>query len=365
MTIGIGGAGSKVAVKLDTAATVVNVSQTELNKIPEAGKRILATIHSEHGQFRGSRKNPRIGHDAYLSIRRELLEASRGNLVFSSTGGGTGNGITAGLLHDLAAAADVPTPEKTAFALILPYAKLEPAEFVRNTIDFLTGPLSAAIDSGNTGNIFLLSNRQKFTSRLSEEAFNRMLVDSLQVFLSIPAKNDSLPLLDGHIDHEDFALFRSRPYFNHFTYFDYDPGQPFEEQLTGNVNPLLLAPEAPIEALFLLEVPAGEDPTIFYDILQFFVERNVSPVYSVVENPERERPFVTVSLLYSRKPAELLEDFNRITEQHAQAKLAKSLEQHVALAKLEVNMETEAKRVAKERGADEDVLSVLKRLGKL
>jgi hypothetical protein len=365
MTIGIGGAGSKVAAKLDTAATVVNVSQTELSKIQDAGKRVLASVHSVRGQFRGSRKNPQIGHDAYLSVRRELLEDIRGDIVFSSTGGGTGNGITSGVLRDLAAAEDIAASEKTSFALVLPYAALEPAEFVRNTIDFLSGPLSDAIDSGNTGNIILFSNRLKFESRLSEDAFNGMLVNSLEVFLAVPAKNDTLKLLDGHIDHEDFALYMSRPYFNHFTYFDYASGTSFEEQLTGNSNPLLLAPEAPIEALFLLEVPEGGDPTIFYNILEFFAEHNVSPVYSVVENPALETPFVTVSLLYSRKPAELLDDFNRINEKHAQVKLAKSLEQHVALPRLEVNMEVEAKRAAKERGTGEDVLTVLKRLGKL
>ena len=365
MTIGIGGAGSKVAVKLDKAATVVNVSQTELNKIEDAGQRILATVHSMHGQFRGSRKNPEIGHDAYLSVRRELLEDIRGNLVFSSTGGGTGNGISTGLLYDLAEAENIGPSDKTSFALILPYAALEPAEFVRNTIDFLAGPLSAAIDSGNTGNIMLFTNRLKFESRLPEDGFNGMMVNSLEVFLAIPGKNDTLALLDGHIDHEDFALYTSRPYFNHFTYFDYDPEAPFEDQLTANSNPLLLAPEAPIEARFLLEVPDKGDPTIFYDILQFFADHNVAPVYSVVENPDLERPFVTVSLLYSRKPAELLDDFSRISEKHAQAKLTKSLEQHVALPKLEVNMAAEAQREAKKQGTGDDVLSVLKRLGKL
>lgn len=365
MTIGIGGAGSKVAAKLDSSATIVNVSETELGKIEEVGQRILATVHTTHGQFRGSRKNPEIGHDAYLSVRRELLELIRGNMVFSSTGGGTGNGITTGLLSDLAQADNVPSSDKTFFALILPYASLEPAEFVRNTITFLQGPLSDAIDSGNTGNITLFSNRLKFESRYSEAAYNTMMVDSLNVFLAVPAKNESLTLLDGHIDHEDFALFTSRPYFNHFTYFDYDPEKSFSDQLASNANPLLLPPEAPIEALFLLEVPAGGDATQFYDILQHFVDCNVSPVYSVVENPDLKQPFVTVSLLYSRKPAELLDDFNKVSEKHAQAKVEKSLEQHVPLPRLEVNMEKEAKRAAKQRGTGEDVLSVLKRLGKL
>ena len=34
MTIGIGGAGSKIAAKLDSQAVLVNVSETELNKVP-------------------------------------------------------------------------------------------------------------------------------------------------------------------------------------------------------------------------------------------------------------------------------------------------------------------------------------------
>jgi hypothetical protein len=365
MTIGIGGAGTKVASKLDPEATIINVSETELSKVPAAGRRILAVVHDQHGQFKGSRKNPLIGHDAYLSVRRELQEMARGSMVFSSTGGGTGNGIATGLLRDLATRESIPEAEKTSFALILPHAPLEPAEFVRNTIEFLRGPLSEAIDSGNTGNIFLFSNRVKFESRLSEEAFNAMLVDSLRVFLAIPSKNDTLRLLDGHIDPEDFGLFTARPYFNHFTYFDYDPEKSFGKQLSDNINPLLLTPEAPIEALFLVEVPAGGDPTVFYDVLQYFNDLNVAPVYSVVENPERKLPFITVALLYSRKPAELLADFNKRNEQHAQEKVRKSIEQYVDLPRLDVNLEREAKRAVKQHGSDDDILQVLKRLGKL
>jgi hypothetical protein len=257
MIIGIGGAGSKIASKLDVQATIINVSETELRKIPEAGRRIQAVVHAQHGQFRGSRKNPAIGHDAYLSVRRELEELARGSIIFSSTGGGTGNGISAGLLEDLARRDSIPEAEKTSFALVLPYAPLEPAEFVRNTIEFLRGPLSQAIDSGNTGNILLFSNQVKFESKLAEDAFNGMIVDSLRVFLAIPDKNDTLKLLDGHIDHEDFGLYMARPYFNHFTYLDFDPGEPFDRQLEEHLNPLLLPPETPIEAMFLVEVPAA------------------------------------------------------------------------------------------------------------
>ena len=240
------------------------------------------------------------------------------------------------------------------------------ATYLHNTIDFLENPLSTAIDTGNTGNIYPFSNRRKFESRLPEEEFNQQLADSLKHFLAIPEKNASCRLLDGHIDYEDFALYQARPYFNHFTYFTYDPDTPFGEQLEPNHNPLLLEPDTPIEALFLLEMPKNSDPTCFYDILDYFTDLNVSPVYSVVENPQLRNPRVTVSLLYSRKPAELVADFQRVSEAQTEAKVRKSLEQNVELPKLEVNLENEAKRVARRQGADEDdVLAILRRLGKL
>lgn len=365
MAIGIGGAGGKVAAKFDTKALLVNVSETELNKVTGGGRRVVAPIHAAGGQFRGSRKNPEIGQDAYHTIRREMHEVIRGNMVFSSTGGGTGNGITTGILKDIKDAASIAVADKTFFCFILPYDKLESAEYVKNSTDFMTGPLAEAIDSGNTGNIVLFSNRLKFVEKIAEDRYNQMMVDSLNVFMSVPEKNDSLKLLDGHIDHEDFALFISKPYFNHFNYFDYDPSESFEKQLNANSNQLLLESEAPIEAMFLLEVPEGGDSTLFYDILQYFASKKVSPIYSVVENPSINKPFITVARLYSRKPFELVDDFNKINEQHAQAKVEKSLEQHVVLPKLEVNMETEAKKAGRQRGVGEDVLATLKRLGKL
>jgi hypothetical protein len=365
MAIGIGGAGGKLAYKLDSECTVVNVSDSELRKIP-AGRRILASVHAEHGQMRGSRKDPQIGRDAFLSVRAELLHLVEGELVLSSTGGGTGNGIVTGLLEELTARDVVPQPEKTSFALILPYPQLEPAEFVANTVGFLRGPLSDAIDSGNTGNIYLFSNRLKYETRATEEDYNTAITQSLKAFQAIPRKGDNLKLLDGHIDHEDFALYCSKPYFNHFTYFDYDPERPFGEQFSANYNPHLLRPENPIEALFLLEVPPGGNPTSFYDILEHFSGENVMPVFGVVENPERDTHFITVSVLYSRKPAELVEDFNRISHEHTQAKVRKSLEQHIPLPVLEVSLENETRKEGKQRGAaDEDILTVLRRLGKL
>jgi len=365
MTLGIGGAGSRLAVKLDPGATIVNVSRIELEKTP-AEHRILAMIHAARGQLEGSRKDPAIGRAAFASVKDELLSLGRRSIVFASTGGGTGSGMTAAFLEELATRDDIPATEKTVFALLLPHADREPAEYVNNTLEFLRGPLSMAIDTGNTGNIFLFSNRLKFESRLPEEEYNRMLVDSLQVFLAVPRKCAELDLLDGHIDPEDFSQFMSRPYFNHFTYFDFDPDTAFEGQLEKNLNPLLLAPDNAIEALFLLEVPEDADPTPFYDLIDFFVAQNVTPAYSVVRNPQRKDYFVTVSLLYSRKPAELVDDFGRISEERARAKVQKSLEQHVTLPRLEVNMERETKRVGKEKGAaEEDVLAVLQRIGKL
>ena len=364
-TIGIGGAGSKIAAALDPDCTVINVSQIELEKT-EAAKRILAVVHSRAGQLQGSRKDPQIGSDAFLSVKEELLDLARGSLVLSSTGGGTGNGISSGLLRELSAHEHLAPPDSSTLGFVLPYPHAEPTEYVNNTIDFLENPLSTAIDSGNTGNIYLFSNRLKFENRLPEEEFNQQVVDSLKAFLSIPEKNASSRLLDGHIDYEDFALFQARPYFNHFTYFTYDPETPFGEQLEQNYNPFLLEPDSPIEALFLLEVPKNSDPTCFYDILDYFTEHNVSPVYSVIENPQLRNPYVTVSLLYSRKPADLVADFQRVSEEQTEAKVRKALEQNVALPKLEVNMESEAKRVARKQGADEgDVLAILRRLGKL
>lgn len=365
MTIGIGGAGSKLALKLDPAATIVNVSQTEMDKLP-AERRLLAVVHAAEGQLRGSRKDPRIGRQSFQSIRDELLFLSRGNQLFSSTGGGTGNGITSRLLEELARLSEVPLQDRCMFVLLLPYAKLESAEYVANTTQFLQGPLSEAIDSGNTGNIVLFSNQQKFTGKMAEDEFNTLLVNSLRLFLAVPEKNEELKLLDGHIDYEDFRLYRGKPYFNHFTGFEIDKRYAFGTLLGKSLNPLLLAPENPIEALFLLEVPEEGDPRDVYDILDYFASVNVTPMYSVVQNPRRKKPFVTVSLLYLRKPAELVEDFNRISEEHAKTKVRKSLEQQVQLPKLEVNVESEVKRVGKQRGSSEtDILVILRRLGKL
>ena len=89
-------------------------------------------------------------------------------------------------------------------------------------------------------------------------------------------------------------------------------------------------------------------------------------MYSVVRNPNIDKPFVTVSMLYSRKPMDLVNDFNHISEESTKAKIEKSLEQYVEFDRMEVNFKEEAKKVADEKGQNEDeILSVLKRLGKL
>lgn len=371
--IGIGGAGGKIAAKMDDSAILVNVSRIELEKVEGGGERIIAPVQSTLGQFRGSRKDPEIGHDAYLTIRRRLHEIVVGGMVFSSTGGGTGNGITTGILEGISSFDDelgnqgstIPVQERTFFCLILPYDGMESAEYVNNSIDFMTGPLADVIDKGCTGNIVLFSNKMKFTEKISEDHYNDMIVNSLKVFMAIPDKNEELKLLESHIDHEDFSAFIAKPFFNHFNYFDYDPSKSFGSQLKANSNPLLLDAEEPIEAMFLLEVPSGQDHTIFYDIVKYFVDCKIPPVYSVVENPDLKKPFVTVSRLYSRKPYELLDDFNKKNLELADAKVQKSLEQHVVLEKLEVNFDKEAKRAGKQKGVGDDVLATLKRIGKL
>jgi len=369
MTLGIGGAGCKIAAKLDSEAILVNVSQTELDKVPGGSRRIIPGLRSERGQFKGARKDPRLGHDAYQSVRRELNALVKGNKVFSSTGGGTGTGIVSGILEDLTRLDNIETEDRTFFGLVLPYAELESDEFVKNTSTFVSGPLATAIESGVTGNVVLFSNKKKFKEKIGEDKYNDELVKSLKVLLAVPDKNVELKLLEGHIDPEDFALFLAKPYFNHFCYFNYDASKSFAEQLEANANPYLIEPEAAIEAMFLLEVPSNDNsgayPNGFYEIVKCFDSMGVSPIYSVVENPAIDKPFITVSLLYSRLPKELVADMNKIAQEHAQTKVNKTLEQNVSLDKLEVNLESQARTAAKKRGDEDDVLAVLKRIGKL
>ena len=362
--IGIGGAGSKIAVKLDPNCAAVNISEIELSKIPTSGEKIQASLRDGSGLFAGARMDPAIGLEAYGSVSRQLTNLIRGSMVISATGGGTGNGITMGILQDLTSRQDqIPVEEKTIFALVLPYIKMESDEFVSNTSQFLNGPVAAAIDSGNTGNIFMFTNRAKFEKQIAEDKYNQMIVSSLQEFFSIPRKNAELKLLEEHIDQADFVLFLSKPYFNHFTTFAYNPENDFGKQLGSHWNQLLLPPEQAIEALFLLEVPQDNDGTCFYNILKYFTEQGVKPLYSVVENPTLKNPRVSVSLLYSRKPAEVVQSLNREAEEHAQTKVKRTIDQYVELEPLQVNLGNEADKL-KSDGQD-DIIAMLKRINKL
>lgn len=365
MSIGIGGAGSKLASLLDEGSgTIINVSDVELSKVA-ARHKIRAVVHSPRGRFKGARKEPAIGRTAFTSISEELQRIIGGEVVFSSAGGGTGNGLTSVLLEKLSEQPLIAPIDKTLFALLLPFPEREAGEFVDNTIQFLSGPVSTAIDAGNTGNIFLFSNQFKFKNRLPEAEFNQILIHSFRQFLAIPGKAESLDILDGHIDYEDFSLYQSRPYFNHFCQFDYDPEKDFGEQLSDNYNPLLLTPAGTIEALFLLEVPDPAQTPTLYSILDFFAADGVAPTYSVLHNPNLNHPLITVSLLYSRKPLELVDDFTSISERHKRTRIKKSLDQYVTLQKLHVDLEGKAREIVKEDNAEEDILTTLKRLGKL
>ncbi len=383
MSIGIGGAGSKLASLLDNGqCTIVNVSEAEMGKV-EAASKLLAVSHSTRGQFKGAGKNPEIGKLAFIPICDELSELIRGNLVITASGGGSGSGITTVLLEQISNSENIPMQDKTMFAFVLPYINREGTEFVENTVSFLETPVSDAIDSGNTGNIFLFSNRVKFEGRIAESEFNNMMINAFKSFLDIPFKGDRMKLLDGHIDHQDFNVFKTKPYFNHFTMFDYNPSESFANQLSMYWNQLLLAPETAIEALFLLEVPTEEEATHLYPILDHFAEDDVTPIYGVVLNPELTKPRVSVSILYSRKPAELVNDFKTVADNRTRKQLKKTLDQYVRVetkpldigkeVKLiteppkpkegELGIQTETK--APFEGEGDKVLDILKRLKKL
>ena len=349
MSIGIGGAGSKLASMLDQGrCTIVNVSESELNKV-EALNRVLAVTHSTRGQFRGAGRNPKVGRTAFVSVQEEIAEAMNGNLVLTSTGGGTGNGISSVLLERVSAEDDIPLIHRTMFGFVLPYVDREAPEHVENTISFLKGPVSDAIDSGNTGNMILFSNRFKFEARITELESNRLMTTSLQNFLNIPYKGDKYELLDGHIDHEDFTVYKSKPYFNHFTQFFYDTNRSFADQLKENYNQLLLPPERAIEAMFLLEVPHAEQSPMLYNVLDYFAEDDVNPAYGVILNPDIQQATITVSLLYSRKPRELVKDFKAKADSLTRKRLKKSLEQFVKLETVPFDVSNAVRELTKPR----------------
>ncbi|MEI6891215.1 MAG: hypothetical protein V5783_03500 [Pontiella sp.] len=365
MAIGIGGAGGKLASLMDSdSATIINVSKSELDKT-DAKNKIMAVAHSTRGRFQGAGKNPEVGKTAYISISDEVYELIKGQVLFTSTGGGTGNGISSVILEHIAERSEVSLSDKTVFCFVLPYAERESAEYVENTIAFLKGPVSKAIDSGNTGNIMLFSNKLKFEGRIAEHDYNTMTVTSLNNFFAIPQKSDEMELLDGHIDREDFRVYLSKPYFNHFSQFEYTPDRPFEELLEENINSLLLPPEQPIEAMFLLEVPNREMTPYFYNLLDYFSDDDVKPTYGVVLNPDLKEPLLSMSLLYSRKPKELVEDFSQMAEKMTKNKLKKTINQFVKLEEHRLNVEDEVRKIEKEQDSTGSVLDVLSRLKKL
>ncbi|MEA2012447.1 MAG: hypothetical protein U9O87_05085 [Verrucomicrobiota bacterium] len=366
MNIGIGGAGSKLAsLSSDGSCTIVNVSELELHKI-EASSKILAVTHSSCGQFKGSGKNPEVGKIAFSSISSELKSLIKSNIIFTSTGGGTGNGITSVLLNDIAELSSVEAQEKSMFVFVLPYVNRESAEYVDNTITFLGSPVSKAIDSGNTGNMVFFSNKLKFEGKFPEREYNQMMVDSLNNFLAIPVKGEMYSLLDGHIDFEDFNLYKSKPYFNHFCYFPFNLEEPFDVQLKSNYNNLLLPPEETIEAMFLLELPDPSMTPAFYDVVEFFAKENIAPSYGVIHNPDLEVPHITVSILYSRKPKELVADFKQVSESYTRNRIKKSINQHVVLQNHSLDKLNEARKIMEEDDSSgQDIVGLLKRLGKL
>ena len=365
MSIGIGGAGGKLAALFDREhATVVNISQTELDKV-EAPKKILAVAHSSRGQFKGSGKNPAVGRTASISIEEEVKDLCKGDVVFCSTGGGTGSGITSVLINKISQAESILINDVTIFAFVLPCLNKEPIEYVENTIDFLLDTIAPAIDAGSTGNIILFSNKYKFDKRMAEDDYNKLMIQSLKQFFDIPEKSKELQLLDGHIDEEDFKIYTSKPYFNHFMQFNYNPDELLKDLIKKSYNPLLLVPERPIEAMFLLEVPDKSQTNYFYNILDYFADDNVIPTYSVVLNTQISKPRLTLSMLYSRKPKEIVDDFREMADKITRKKLKKSLDQYVKLERKKLNIDEEIQKMGTEEQPTDGVLDVLKRLRKL
>ena len=104
---------------------------------------------------------------------------------------------------------------------------------------------------------------------------------------------------------------------------------------------------------------------MFYDIMQYYNKLKSPPVYSVVENPALQRPFLTLSMLYSRKPIELVEEYNQKNVDNKDAIVQRSINQYVNLQKVAVDMDDEAKRAGAEKGINSEVLNSLRRIGKL
>ncbi len=219
----------------------------------------------------------------------------------------------------------------------------------------------------------LFSNKTKIEKRLPENDFNRLIINSILEFLAIPKKGEMYKPLDGHIDYEDFKVFKSKPYFNHFFSFNYTPDRTLADIFEENYNELLLLPEKPIEAMFLMEVPEESQANLFYNIMDYFADDEVIPIYSVVHNPEIFEPRVTMSLLYSRKPKELVDDFRKMADKLTRRKLKKSIEQFVKLESKDLDIKAEVRKITTENPEEnnqnenqdnngDEVLDILKRL---
>ena len=362
MYIGFGGAGSKLAVNLSEDSIIVNVSQEELDKVVSKNK-ILAFTSSKKGQLGGSRKNPHIGREAFESISQNLLEIIPGKTIISSSGGGSGSGLTSKVLSILT---ELGTPkkdeDKSSFVIILPDSEYEAYEYVDNSKVFLEEYLFPAVSSGNTGNIFLLSNEYKFEKKLGEKSYNEMIVKSFKNFYAIPSKSSKLETIEGHIDYEDFNQFCSKSFYNYFTSFSFSFDSDFEKELKKNINPLMVYPQEKwVEVLFLLEIPKGVQETFYYEILDYFNKIRISPVYSIVSNPSLKKPLITLSLLHLNNPvkehAKLEESSKKKIKEKVENSMGqKSLEKSVGESKIE-------EEIAKKSGwSKEEVLKIIKRV---
>ena len=69
-----------------------------------------------------------------------------------------------------------------------------------------------------------------------------------------------------------------------------------------------------------------------------------------------------LALLYSRKPAELVQDFNKVAEEQAQTKVRKTIDQFVQVEQLQVDLEDEARKA---NAGQNDILAMLKRIHKI
>ena len=74
MAIGIGGAGCKIASKLDPEAILVNVSEAEMTQVTSGGQRLLDPLHFEEGSRVGQHLY-RLGEAAGHPVEQDFLHA--------------------------------------------------------------------------------------------------------------------------------------------------------------------------------------------------------------------------------------------------------------------------------------------------